>query len=92
MGLLSKFLKYQIKTQEPNKRTEELYISCLFKEQHVLCVFFWLDLQSSFWETADMAEHCLRTQLLPYRSCAIEIKEHVQEIVTDWEEIAIFFC
>ena len=34
-----------------------------------------LDLQSSFWENADMVEHCLYTQILLHRSCAIEIRE-----------------
>ena len=44
------------------------------------------------WETADMAEHRLCTQLLAVRSRAAEITEQLQEMATNWEEIAIFFC
>ena len=60
-----------------SKSTGTRNISCLCHQQNGCRVFFWLDLQSSCWETA---EHHVCTQLLPCRSCATKVKEHLQKI------------
>ena len=39
-----------------------------------------------------MAEHCLCTQVLPCRSRAVEVTEHIQEMVTHWEENTILLA
>ena len=80
--LRSRLLKYQTTVQESIKRKKGLNISFFCNQQSRLSVFFQLDPQSCLWETVGIADHCLGAQLLPYRSCAIEIMEHLQEIVS----------
>ena len=40
---------------------------------------------------ADIAEHHVDSQLLPHRNHAIEIKEHLQIMATNWEETAMSY-
>lgn len=80
-----------MKALEPNQRKAGLHIARLCHQQNVLGVCSsWT--YRAVWETADMAEHRLCTQLLAVRSRAAEITEQLQEMATNWEEIAIFFC